>query len=273
MASPERFLNRELSWLQFNWRVLEEAGNTHHPVLERLRFLSISASNLDEFYMVRVAGLRAQVRNGVDRPGMDGLTPARQLEEINEAAAELMNAQQAAWRDVRAAMTADGVELLGADELSRSERAWLRDDFLAHTLPVITPLAIDPAHPFPFIPNLGFAVVLKLKRESDGRIIASGIIGTDAGNSANEIAWQRCAGDLSTAESVLGNEGASNVEIPGEIELATNEMAIVAEVSMTYEPFIFAGFFEPLTLRSDATFRPRFGALSTISADAPPATC
>jgi len=109
--------------------------------------------------------------------------------------------------------------------------------------------------------------------ESDGRIIASGIIGTDAGNSANEIAWQRCAGDLSTAESVLGNEGASNVEIPGEIELATNEMAIVAEVSMTYEPFIFAGFFDALTLRSDATFRPRFGALSTISADAPPATC
>ncbi|MFW6300680.1 MAG: RNA degradosome polyphosphate kinase [Oceanicaulis sp.] len=171
MESPERFLNRELSWLQFNWRVLEEAENPNHPVLERLRFLSISASNLDEFYMVRVAGLRAQVRNGVDRPGMDGLTPSQQLERIDAAAAELMTAQQSAWRDVRQAMAGEGVELLGADELSAKERTWLRDDFLAHTLPVITPLAIDPAHPFPFIPNLGFAVVLKLKRESDGKIM------------------------------------------------------------------------------------------------------
>ena len=171
MESPERFLNRELSWLQFNWRVLDEARNTSHPVLERLRFLSISASNLDEFYMVRVAGLRAQVRNGVDRPGMDGLTPSEQLEEINAAVAELMAAQQDSWRAVRDAMAEEGVKLVGAEELSRDERAWLRDDFLAHTLPVITPLAIDPAHPFPFIPNLGFALVLKLKRESDGKIM------------------------------------------------------------------------------------------------------
>ena len=171
MDSPERFLNRELSWLQFNWRVLDEARNTSHPVLERLRFLSISASNLDEFYMVRVAGLRAQVRNGVDRPGMDGLTPSEQLEKINAAAAELMAAQQDSWRAVRDAMAEEGVKLVGAEELSRDERAWLRDDFLAHTLPVITPLAIDPAHPFPFIPNLGFALVLKLKRESDGKIM------------------------------------------------------------------------------------------------------
>jgi polyphosphate kinase len=171
MASPERFLNRELSWLQFNWRVLEEARNTSHPILERLRFLSISASNLDEFYMVRVAGLRAQVRNGVDRPGMDGLTASEQLERINEAASELMSAQQDTWREVRDAAAVDGVKLVGADELSRDERAWLRDDFLAHTLPVITPLAIDPAHPFPFIPNLGFALVLKLKRENDAKIM------------------------------------------------------------------------------------------------------
>jgi polyphosphate kinase len=171
MESPDRFLNRELSWLQFNWRVLEEAANLSHPVLERLRFLSISASNLDEFYMVRVAGLRAQLRNGVDRPGMDGLNPSEQLARIDAAASELMSAQQSAWRDVRDAMKPQGVELVGADELTRQERAWLRDDFLAHTLPVITPLAIDPAHPFPFIPNLGFALVLKLKRESDARIM------------------------------------------------------------------------------------------------------
>lgn len=109
--------------------------------------------------------------------------------------------------------------------------------------------------------------------ENDGRVIVSGVIGTNGGSTANEIAWQRCAGALSSVASDLGNEGSKNIDIPGEIELATNEMAIVAEVSMTYEPFIFAGFFEPMTLRSDATFRPRFGALSTISADAPPASC
>ena len=98
MASPDRFINRELSWLQFNWRVIEEARNPRHPVLERLRFLSISASNLDEFYMVRVAGLRAQLRNGMDRPGMDGCTPAQQLDQINDAATALMSAQQDTWR-------------------------------------------------------------------------------------------------------------------------------------------------------------------------------
>ena len=169
--SPERFLNRELSWLQFNWRVLEEAGNTNHPPLERLRFLSISASNLDEFYMVRVAGLRAQVRNGMDRPGMDGLTPSQQLERINEEAGRLMAAQQEGWRAVRESLKREGVHLVGADDLSREEKAWLRDDFLAHTLPVITPLAVDPAHPFPFLPNLGFALVLRLRRDSDGKIM------------------------------------------------------------------------------------------------------
>ena len=164
-----RYLNRELSWLQFNWRVLEEARNSAHPILERLRFLSISASNLDEFYMVRVAGLRAQVRNGVDRPGIDGLSPAQQLEAIGKAVSDLMDEQQACWRDIRELMEADAVTLLNADEISPREKDWLRDDFLAHTLPVITPLAIDPAHPFPFIPNLGFALVLKLRRRNDAR--------------------------------------------------------------------------------------------------------
>ncbi len=167
--APERFLNRELSWLEFNRRVLEETENERHPVLERLRFLSISASNLDEFYMVRVAGLRAQVRAGVDRKGQDGLTPAQQLAEINDAAAELMLEQQSRWRSLREEMKREGVHLLEPGELSAKEKAWLRDDFLAHTLPVLTPLAIDPAHPFPFMPNLGFALVLKLRREKDDR--------------------------------------------------------------------------------------------------------
>jgi polyphosphate kinase len=171
MDSPDRFLNRELSWLQFNQRVLEEAENPAHPVLERLRFLSISASNLDEFYLVRVAGLRAQLRNGVDRAGQDGLTVTEQLERINDAASGLMRAQQERWQELRVLMGKEGVQLLNPDELTRAERAWLRDDFLAHTLPVITPLAIDPAHPFPFIPNLGFAIVLKLKRQRDGKVM------------------------------------------------------------------------------------------------------
>lgn len=170
-SSPQRFLNRELSWLEFNWRVLEEAENPGHPLLERLRFLSISASNLDEFYMVRVAGLRAQVRNGLDRPGQDGLTPAQQLEKINEAAGRLMVKQQDVWRDIGAHLKKEGVHVLDAKSLSAADKTWLRDDFLAHTLPVITPLAIDPAHPFPFIPNLGFAMVLKLKRERDSRVM------------------------------------------------------------------------------------------------------
>lgn len=169
MASPERFLNRELSWLQFNWRVIDEARNPNHPPLERLRFLSISASNLDEFYMVRVAGLRAQLRNGVERPGLDGLTPLQQLNKINTMATNLMGAQQECWRELQDLLKAHGVELVDGQGLTQSEREWLRDDFLAHTLPVITPLAIDPAHPFPFIPNLGFALMLKLKRASDGK--------------------------------------------------------------------------------------------------------
>jgi len=171
MASPERFLNRELSWLQFNWRVIDEARNPNHPPLERLRFLSISASNLDEFYMVRVAGLRAQLRNGVERPGMDGFTPAQQLDQINDMAVQLMTAQQETWRELKVLLKTEGVELVQGEDLNPAEREWLRDDFLAHTLPVITPLAIDPAHPFPFIPNLGFALMLKLKREHDGRIM------------------------------------------------------------------------------------------------------
>jgi polyphosphate kinase len=169
--APERFLNRELSWLQFNWRVLEEARNTAHPLLERLRFLSISASNLDEFYMVRVAGLRAQVRNGVDRPGLDGMTQTAQLEAVRAEVSELMDAQQACWHEIRELLEQEAITLLDADELSAREKAWLRDDFLAHTLPVITPLAIDPAHPFPFLPNLGFALVLKLRRKGDTKTL------------------------------------------------------------------------------------------------------
>ena len=166
---PSRFYNRELSWLHFNQRVLEEAENERHPLLERLRFLSISASNLDEFYMVRVAGLRGQVRVGIDTPSEDGLTPAEQLDRINRAVAELTAEQQENWVTLEALLAEASIHVLHADQLTDEERAWLEEHFLDHIFPVLTPIAVDPAHPFPFIPNLGFTLGLELVREGSLR--------------------------------------------------------------------------------------------------------
>ena len=168
-AGPGRYFNRELSWLAFNWRVLEEAENTHVPLLERLRFLSISATNLDEFYTVRVAGLRELAQAGNTTPAADGLTPAEQLVLIDAEARRLMLAQQGCWNTLREEMRAEGIIICGRENLDEDDRAHLGKVFLDQVFPVLSPLAIDPAHPFPFIPNEGLALALQLERLEDKR--------------------------------------------------------------------------------------------------------
>jgi len=166
---PARFYNRELSWLQFNRRVLEEAQNARHPLLERLRFLSISASNLDEFYMVRVAGIFGQVAAGVQTPSQDGLTPSQQLRAINRFAASLVADKQACWRAIKAEMAENGMHILEPGDLKPAERSWLQRLFLTHIFPILTPIAVDPAHPFPFILNKGLTIAVEMLRESDSK--------------------------------------------------------------------------------------------------------
>ena len=165
--SPDRFVNRELSWLAFNERVLEEASNPAHPLLERLRFVSISAANLDEFYMVRVAGLKTQIQAGIGARSADGLTPQEQLRAVDDRARTLMREQQRCWHELREAMRDEGIEVLDPEALDEDERAWLASYFVKEIFPALTPVAIDPAHPFPFIPNLGFSLVLSMKRPKD----------------------------------------------------------------------------------------------------------
>src|ERR1700744_2043355 len=171
MSRPERFFNRELSWLAFNERVREEGENPRHPLLERGRFLSISSPNLDEFYMVRVAGLKGQVREGVRVLSQDGLLPEEDLDKVNAEAAKLVAHQQKLCRQLKSELTEEGIKLIRPQEVTKTERKWLEEIFLSQLFPILTPLAVDPAHPFPFIPNLGFSMALKLKRMTDGKML------------------------------------------------------------------------------------------------------
>ena len=168
LTGPGRFYNRELSWIGFNWRVLEEASNPRVPLLERLRFLSISATNLDEFYNVRVAGLRELARGGITTPAHDGLTPAEQLELIDEDARRLLNHQQETYETLKTEMEAERISILTRSDLRQEDRVFLEGAFMNKVFPVLSPLAIDPAHPFPFIPNLGYTLALQLKAK-DGK--------------------------------------------------------------------------------------------------------
>ncbi len=168
-ASPARFVNRELSWLAFNRRVIGEAENRRNPLLERVRFLSISASNLDEFYMVRVAGLMGMVRAGVITPSADGLSPAEQLEKVDSSARELISDQQRIWSRLDVELRKESIAVITGDEVLPADRAFLDAFFAAQIFPVLTPLAIDPAHPFPFIPNLGFTIALAVKDQRSGK--------------------------------------------------------------------------------------------------------
>ncbi|MGF1650921.1 MAG: RNA degradosome polyphosphate kinase [Hyphomicrobiaceae bacterium] len=167
---PQRFYNRELSWLQFNLRVLEEAANTNHPLLEQLRFLSISAANLDEFYMVRVAGLHGLVRERVSLLSDDGLTPEQQLAVINDVAAKLVETKQRQWSALVPRLAEAGIVVADAASLTDAELTWLRPFFMEHIFPVLTPLNVDPAHPFPFIQNKGLTLALELEA-GDGRVL------------------------------------------------------------------------------------------------------
>ena len=162
VSPSERYINRELSWLRFNERVLEEARNMRHPLLERLRFLSISANNLDEFFMVRYAGLREQERAGIQKLSLEGRTPAQQVQVIEKAVDSLMNDQQACWQELREELRGESIEVLSIAELKRADMTWLKQRFENQIFPILTPQAVDPAHPFPFIPNLGFAVAFQL---------------------------------------------------------------------------------------------------------------
>ncbi len=172
-GNPDRFVNREFSWLQFNRRVLEESQNPNHPLLERVRFLSISADNLDEFFMVRVAGLAGQVRQGIKLKSPDGRTPEQQLEQLLREVERLQEDQQKSLSGLMLLLDREGIASVTGEQLGKDEKAWLEGHFQDQIFPVLTPLSIDPAHPFPFIPNLGFSIALQLRHRKDGQTMSA----------------------------------------------------------------------------------------------------
>ncbi len=169
MHSKERFINRETSWLAFNQRVLEEALNPHTPLAERINFLAISASNLDEFFMIRVAGLKDYVLQGITKHSIDGLLPAEEIEIINKRVAVMVHEQHQCWQKLKAELEKENIHVVKKDELSDQERGWLEKYFLENIFPVLTPIAVDPAHPFPFLPNLGLAILFQLAVGDTGK--------------------------------------------------------------------------------------------------------
>jgi polyphosphate kinase len=211
-----RYFNRELSWLAFNRRVLEEASNPAHPLLERLRFLSISGSNLDEFFMVRVAGLKGQELQGIALPSADGLTPREQLAALAIEADRLIAAQEDVLEELLAALEGQGITLLEGDEIDAASSTWLEQHFRDQLYPVLTPQALDPAHPFPFIPNAGSAVLFDLVRAADGEPIRELVLlpngtrrfvripGPTARYVAIETLIKRCSGMLFPGYEVRG---------------------------------------------------------------------
>ena len=173
LTDGSRFFNRELSWLEFDRRVLDEAENPAVPLLERVRFLAISGSNLDEFFSVRVAALRGVIRHNADRGSVDGLSAAEQIEKIGAVTRDLQERQESVWRDLQGALRAEGILILDKSDISKAERERLTETFMERVFPVLTPIAVDPAHPFPFIPNGEFALAMELSRARDGRSLTA----------------------------------------------------------------------------------------------------
>jgi len=167
--SHERFINRETSWLAFNNRVLDEAFNKEHPPLERLNFLAITASNLDEFYMIRVAGLKDYVLRGITKQSIDGKTPAEELEMIQLRAEVMIERQHRCWMELEGELAANGFTVARHSDLTAKEKTWLENYFIHNIFPVLTPISIDPAHPFPFLPNKGLALIFQLRMANGGK--------------------------------------------------------------------------------------------------------
>lgn len=173
LAPRDLYLNRELTWLQFNRRVLHEAGDERNPLLERVKFLAITSSNLDEFFMKRIGGLKQQLGAGMTELTVDGRTPRQQIEECYAVVREMVREMQAVFASLKKALRDEGIAILNYDELNNRERKWLREYYYRNIFPLVTPQSIDPAHPFPFISNLSLNLLVTLRYPQDGEMSMS----------------------------------------------------------------------------------------------------